>query len=75
MRIVVLAVPALAIATVYWFAVGWNGDDYDIGRSGLILFTAFFGGVFVALWVTGCAVGRLLRQGLERPSSSHPAGS
>ena len=75
MRIVVLTVPALAIATVYWVVVGWNGDDYDIGRSGLILFTAFFGAVFVALWVTGSVVGRLLRLGLEPPSSSRPAGS
>jgi hypothetical protein len=28
---VLLSLPPLAIATVYWVAVGWNGDGYDIG--------------------------------------------
>jgi hypothetical protein len=74
-RIVLLSLPPLAIATVYWVAVGWNGDDYDIGRSGLILFTAFFGVAFLTIWVVGSVVGRLMRVGFERPSSSHPAGS
>jgi hypothetical protein len=66
MRIVFLALPALAIATVYWVAVGWKGDDYDIGREGLILLTAFLGVTFVSLWVVGSVVGRLFRLGFER---------
>jgi len=66
MRIVLVALPALAMATVYWVAVGWSGDDYDIGREGLILLTAFFGVTFVSLWVVGSVVGRLFRLGLER---------
>lgn len=73
-RIVLLTLPPLAIATVYWVAVGWNGDDYDIGRSGLILFTAIFGIAFVSVWVVGSVVGRLLRLGFERPPNSRPAG-
>jgi hypothetical protein len=74
-RIVVLAFPPLALASVYWVAVGWNGDDYDIGRSGLILFTAIFGVAFVLVWVAGSAVGRLLRRAYERPTNSGPVGS
>ena len=70
-RILVLALPALAIASVYWITVGWNGDDYDVGRSGLILFTALFGVAFVTVWVVGSVVGRLVRLGFER----RPAGS
>ena len=74
-RILVLALPPLAIASVYWITAGWNGDDYDIGRSGLILFTAFFGAAFVTVWVVGSVVGRLVRLGFGRPSSSRTAGS
>jgi len=65
-RIALLTLPPLALATVYWVGVGWNGDDYDIGRSGLLLMTGFFGAAFVALWVVGSVVGRLIRLGLER---------
>ena len=66
-RIAVLTLPPLAMASVYCIAVGWNGDDYDIGRSGLIVFTAIFGLAFVAVWVLGSVVGRLMRTGFERP--------
>jgi hypothetical protein len=64
-RLVVLAVPALAIASVYWVGVGWNGDDYDIGRSGLILITGFLSVAFVSIWAFGLAFGRLVRIGLQ----------
>jgi hypothetical protein len=73
-RIVLLTLPPLTIATVYWVAVGWNGVDYDMGRSGLILFTAIFGIAFVSIWVIGSVVGRLLRLGFGRSPSSRPAG-
>jgi hypothetical protein len=73
-RIVVLAFPPLALASVYWVAVGWNGDDYDMGRSGQILFTAIFGLAFVLVWVAGSAVGRLLQLAFEPSSGSRPAG-
>ena len=56
-----LALPPLALACTYWIAVGWYGDDYDIGRSGLVVFTGAFAGAVVSLWVLGCGVGRLLR--------------
>ena len=61
-----VSLPGLAIATVYWVGVGWNGDDYDIGRTGLVLLTGFFAVVFVSLWVVGSVVGRLFRLGFER---------
>lgn len=57
-----LALPPLALACTYWIAVGWYGDDYDIGRSGLVAFTGVLGGLVVAVWVLGCGVGRLLRR-------------
>ncbi len=73
-RIVLLTLPPLAIATVYWVAVGWSGDDYDMGRSGLILITAIFGIAFVSVCVVGSVVGRLLRLGFERSPGSRLAG-
>jgi hypothetical protein len=57
-----LAAPALALAFTYWIGVGWYGDDYDIGRSGLVVFTGALGGLVVALWILGCGVGRLVRR-------------
>jgi hypothetical protein len=74
-RIVFLALPALVLAVVYWVVVGWNGDAYDIGRSGLVLISAIVGCGFVLIWVVGSVVGRLLRLGIERPPSSRAAGS
>jgi hypothetical protein len=64
-RVVLLLAPALAIATVYWVALGWNGVDHDMGRAGLVLATGFFGAAFVSLWAVGSAVGRLVRLGLD----------
>jgi hypothetical protein len=73
--LVILAVPPLVLAVAYWVVVGWNGDDYDIGRSGLVLVTAIVGGIFVSVWVVGSVVGRLVRLGFEGPPSSRQAGS
>jgi len=66
--LVVLAVPPLALALAYWLVVGWNGDDYDIGRSGLLLVTALVGAMFVSVWFLGSAFGRYVRVGVERSS-------
>ena len=57
-----LALPPLALALTYWIAVGWYGDDYDIGRAVLVIFTGALGGGVVACWVAGCGVGRLVRR-------------
>jgi hypothetical protein len=62
LRIARLALPPLALALLYWVAVGWNGNVYDTGRSGLVVITGLFGATFVALWVAGCGIGRLLRR-------------
>jgi len=35
-------------------------DDYDIGRSGMVVFTGALGGLVVAVWILGCGVGRLV---------------
>ena len=74
-RVVFLAVPPLALGLVYWIVVGWNGDDYDMGRAGAILFTGIFAAVFVVVWVAGASVGRLLRWGVERSPTSRPVRS
>jgi hypothetical protein len=57
-----LALPPLALALTYWIAFGWHGDDYDIGRAGLVIFTGALGGGVVACWVAGCGVGRFVRR-------------
>jgi hypothetical protein len=57
-----LTVLPLALAFTYWIAVGWYGDDYDIGRTGLVVFTGALGGSVVGLWAVGCGMGRLLRR-------------
>jgi hypothetical protein len=57
-----LALPPLALALAYWIAVGWYGDDYDIGRAGKVIFTGALGGGVVVCWVAGCGVGRLVRR-------------
>lgn len=62
LRVVLLALPPLGLALAYWIDVGWNGDDYDIGRAGLVVFTGALGGCVVLLWLLGCGVGRLLRR-------------
>jgi hypothetical protein len=69
-RIVVLALPPLAVALAYWNAVGWNGDAYDIGRSGLLLISGIVSVFFVSVCVIGSVVGRFVRWGAERPESS-----
>jgi hypothetical protein len=58
---VLLLLPSVAIGVAYWVAVGWNGDDYDIGREGLIVITGLIAGAFVALWTVGVALGRYVR--------------
>ena len=63
-RIVSLSLPPLVVALVYWISFGWFGDDYDIGRAVLIIFTGVLGGGVVACWVAGCGVGRLVRRNL-----------
>ena len=37
-------------------------DEYDIGRSGMVVFTGALGGLVVAVWILGCGVGRLVRR-------------
>jgi len=69
-RVAFLALPPLALGLVYWIVVGWNGDDYDMGRAGAILFTGIFAAAFVLVWVAGCAVGRIIRSAVEPPASS-----
>ena len=49
--------PAVAIGLTYWIAVGWYGDDYDIGRGGLILLSGAFAVLFAGVWTMGAAVG------------------
>jgi hypothetical protein len=61
-----LLVPSLAIALVYWVGFGWLGDDYDIGREGLLLITAWIGALFVALWAAGIGIARADRARLSR---------
>jgi hypothetical protein len=73
-RIAVLVLPPLAIAFTCWIVVGWNGDDYDIGRSGLILLTGILSLVFAAVWVVGSVLGRFLRMAFERPHASARPG-
>ena len=51
-----------SLALTYWIAFGWHGDDYDIGRAGLVIFTGALGGGVVACWVAGCGVGRFVRR-------------
>ncbi len=57
-----LALPPLALGLTYWIVFGWFGDDYDIGRAGLVIFSGVFAGVVVVCWVVGCGVGRLVRR-------------
>jgi hypothetical protein len=72
-RFALLLVPPVAIALVYWVAVGWRGDDYDVGREGLLLITGWIGVLFVASWAAGAGLAcagraRVSREALGSPS-------
>jgi hypothetical protein len=58
---VLLVVPAVGVAVVYWVGVGWFGHDYELAQSAFVMIIGLIAAAFVALWTTGVALGRLAR--------------
>jgi hypothetical protein len=66
-RIRRLLLPALALALVYWVAVGWRVESHELDRAALLLITGVIGAVFVLVWIAGTVIGRVLRDAGREP--------
>ena len=74
LRLLVANAPAVLIAITYCIAVGWRGDDYDIGRGGQILIAGFLALLFVGVWMAGALIGSIARgRRVTRGSRGAPA--
>jgi asparagine N-glycosylation enzyme membrane subunit Stt3 len=66
-------VPPVAIALAYWVGFGWRGDDYDIGRDGLLVITGWIGTLFVVSWAAGVGLARAGRASVSREALGSPS--